>query len=46
LSNTDEEAIRIIEDKRRSAKSGKSVANKHQLPRSEQELMAKVLKFI
>jgi serine/threonine-protein kinase HipA len=39
---TDEEAIRIIEDIRRSVKSWKSVANKHQLPRSEQELMAKV----
>jgi len=39
---TDEEAISIIEDIRRSVKSWKSVANKHQLPRSEQELMAKV----
>lgn len=39
---TDEEAIRIIEVIRRSVKSWKSVANKHQLPRSEQELMAKV----
>ncbi len=39
---TDEEAIRIIEDIRRSVKSWKSVANKYQLPRSEQELMDKV----
>jgi len=39
---TDEEAIRIIEVIRRSVKSWKSVANKYQLPRSEQELMAKV----
>ena len=39
---TDEEAFRIIEDIRGSVKSWKSVANKHQLPRSEQELMAKV----
>jgi len=39
---TDEEAFRIIEDIRRSVKSWKGVANKHQLPKSEQELMAKV----
>ncbi len=39
---TDEEAFRIIEDIRRSVKRWKSVANKHQLPKSEQELMAKV----
>ena len=39
---TDEEAIRIIEDIRRSVKSWRSIANKHQLPGSEQELMSKV----
>ncbi len=44
---TDEEAIRIIEVIRRSVKSWRSIANKYQLPRSEQELMYKVFdKFL
>ena len=39
---TEVEAIKILDDTRRSVKSWKSIANEHQLPRSEQELMAKV----
>lgn len=39
---TEEEAIKILDATRRSVKSWKSIANEHQLPRSEQELMAKV----
>jgi serine/threonine-protein kinase HipA len=39
---TDEDAIRILEDTRRSVKSWRNVANKHQLPKSEQEIMTKV----
>ena len=39
---SDVEAIKILDDIRRSVKSWKSIANEHQLPRSEQELMAKV----
>ena len=39
---TEVEAIKILDDTRRSVKNWKSIANEHQLPRSEQELMAKV----
>jgi serine/threonine-protein kinase HipA len=39
---TKEGALKIIEDINNSVTNWKSVANKHQLPRSEQEIMSKV----
>lgn len=39
---TNENASKIIEDIKKSVTNWRSVANKYQLPRSEQELMAKV----
>jgi serine/threonine-protein kinase HipA len=39
---TKEDALKIIKDIKKSVKNWRSVANKNQLPRSEQELMAKV----
>jgi len=39
---TKNDALKIIEDNKKSVTNWRSVANKHQLPRSEQELMAKV----
>ena len=39
---TIENALKIIEDIKKSVTNWRSVANKYQLPRSEQELMAKV----
>ena len=39
---TKNDALKIIEDIKKSVTNWKSVANKHQLPRSEQEIMAKV----
>ena len=39
---TNEDALKIIENIKKSVKNWRSVANKYQLPRSEQELMAKV----
>ena len=39
---TNENALKIIEDIKKSVTNWRSVANKYQLPGSEQELMAKV----
>jgi len=39
---TREDALKVIEDIKKSVTNWRSVANKYQLPRSEQELMAKV----
>jgi serine/threonine-protein kinase HipA len=39
---TNENALKIIEDIKKSVTNWRSIANKYQLPRSEQELMAKV----
>ncbi len=39
---TNENALRIIENIRKSVKNWRSVANKYQLPKTEQEFMAKV----
>jgi serine/threonine-protein kinase HipA len=39
---TREDALKVIEDIKESVTNWRSVANKYQLPRSEQELMAKV----
>ena len=37
-----EDALKIIEDIKKSVTNWRSVANKYQLPKSEQEFMAKV----
>jgi len=37
-----EDALKIVENIKKSVTNWRSVANKYQLPRSEQELMAKV----
>ena len=39
---TKNDALKIIEDNKKSVTNWRSFANKQQLPRSEQELMAKV----
>jgi serine/threonine-protein kinase HipA len=39
---TNDDAVKIIEDIKKSVKNWRSVANKYRLPKSEQELMAKV----
>jgi serine/threonine-protein kinase HipA len=39
---TNERGLKIIENIKKSVKNWRSVANRYQLPKSEQELMAKV----